>query len=449
MDDDTTFDPVLVHRLSRRALRPGVVDPGQARAVLTRHHGMTPALPLAESAARYADPVSHAGSTAPIVYGHPVPTGQSGSSAGGADAAGPGSSAPAGSMPVASARRAPVSSDGPAVSARTARPTAAETGPARTTDGPGIGGSPSRPATSPAVTRATPMIQRKVAAPSAPTTSPPSRAGSGPAPMPRVPGVPLASRRPLSTPGTAGASGPSMPGRAGPPVPSKPLASGPATSGPVMAYVPSAPRRGPVAPAAPGRHAQQAEAARRAAHQKAAAEPLLARPGSGVSDPAVPSGSADGPHPAAHTPPPTVGAHPAPASYPATPGARLPVDAAPTEVVSARQPQAQPVRPLPLAVTQALTTPHDRPSPGTAARQATGVPSQPVLPGTAQHAHPGHPGHSGHADPAGHPPRADRGTEQPDPAEAAPVDVAHLADLVHRRIVRRLAVEAERRGVRR
>ncbi|WP_371658250.1 hypothetical protein [Streptomyces sp. NBC_00280] len=435
MDDDTTFDPVLVHRLSRRALRPGVVDPGQARAVLTRHHGMTPALPLAESAARYADPVSHAGSTVPIVYGHPAPPGQSWSFVAGADTAGPGSSARAGAMPVASARRASVSSDGPAVSARTARPTAAETGPARTTDGPGIGGSPSSPATSPAVTRATPMIQRKVDAPSAPTTTPPSRAGSGPAPMPRVPGVPLASRGPLSTPGTAGASGPSMPGRAGPPVPSKPLASGPATSGPatsgpVMAYVPSAPRRGPVAPAAPGRPAP----------------PVLARPGSVASDPTVRPGSADGPHPAVHTPPPTVAAHPAPASYPATPGAQLPAGAAPTGVVAARQPQARPVRPLPLAVTQALTTPHDRPSPGTAARQATGVPSQPVLPGTAQHAHPGHPGHT---DPAGHPPRADRGTEQPDPAEAAPVDVAHLADLVHRRIVRRLAVEAERRGVRR
>ncbi|WP_105967619.1 hypothetical protein [Streptomyces geranii] len=191
-----------------------------------------------------------------------------------------------------------------------------------------------------------------------------------------------------------------------------------------MAYVPSAPRRGPVPSAAPGR-------------------PALARPGSAASDPAVRSGSADGPHPAVRTPPPTVAAHPAPASYPRAPGARLPAGAASAEVVAARQPQAQPVRPLPLAVTTAATTPHDRPSPGTAARQATGVSPQPVVPGTVQDAHPGH------ADPAGHPPRADRGTEQPDLAEAALVDVAHLADLVHQRIVRRLAVEAERRGVRR
>ncbi|GAA2628179.1 hypothetical protein GCM10010307_17830 [Streptomyces vastus] len=190
------------------------------------------------------------------------------------------------------------------------------------------------------------------------------------------------------------------------------------------------PRRGLGAPAAPGRPVP----------------PALARPGSVAADPAVRPGSTDGPHPAVRTPTPTVAAHPAPASYPGTPGAQLPAGAAPTEVVAARQPGAQRVRPLPLALTTAATTPHDRPSPGTAAWQATGVPSQPVVPGTAQDARPGH---AGHADPAGHPPRADRGTEQPDPVEAAPVDVARLADLVHHRIVRRLAVEAERRGVRR
>ncbi|MDW4909508.1 hypothetical protein RB628_30260 [Streptomyces sp. ADMS] len=202
-----------------------------------------------------------------------------------------------------------------------------------------------------------------------------------------------------------------------------------------MAYVPSAPRRGPVAPAAPGR--------------PALAQPALVRPGSVASGPAVRSGSADGPHPPVHTPPPTVAAHPAPAPYPSTPGAQLSAGAAPAEVVAARQPGAQPVRPLPLAVTTAATAPHGGPSSGTPAWQASGVPSQPVVPGTAQDAHAVRPAHPGHADPAGHPPRADRGTEQPDPAEAAPVDVAHLADLVHHRIVRRLAVEAERRGVRR
>lgn len=248
------------------------------------------------------------------------------------------------------------------------------------------------------------MIQRKVDAPSAPTTSPLSRAGSGKSSTTGVPGPP-ASRDRVARPGIAGAPGLALPDRAGPVPPSKPF-----TSGPVMAYLPSVPRRGP---AMPGRSAP----------------------------PPTGAGAADGPHSAFAAP--AVVAHPAPASYPGQPGAEPSAVAPPAEAVSARQPQAQPVRSLPLPLAATATAPHDRQSPGTAAWQATGASSQPVVPGSAQAAPYEYTG------PGGDAPRADRGTPQPRPAEAAPVDVAHITDQVHQRIVRRLAVEAERRGVRR
>lgn len=431
MHDDTSFDPTLVHRLSRRALRPGVTDPGQARTVLTRHGDMTPGLPLAELPSRYVDPVpQHAGSTEPIVYARPASPGPSGPSATGADAVGPG--APAGSTPVVSARPATAPGDGPMASAHPAVRTGADVGNAgdagdavRTPARPGTGGSPMRSSSSPSVSspsvRGTPTIQRKVAAPPAAPARPPAGAGSGPSPTPRVPG-PLAKR------GGPGALGPAPADPSGPPARTKPHVQG---HGPVMAYLPSAPGHGPGAPVT-SRLAAPSARPRKDPEASTAAPAVRPRP-------------ADDPHrvPSAPTAVPTALPHRAPVSYSGTPGAE-PL-AAPTEVVSARRPRAQPVRTLPLAT--AGTASHDRPSPGTAAGwQAAGVLPQPVPSGPA---HTAAPALTGSESLGGHPQRADRGTSPSPRPEVPQVDVARITDQVHQRIVRRLAVEAERRGVRR
>jgi hypothetical protein len=55
-----------------------------------------------------------------------------------------------------------------------------------------------------------------------------------------------------------------------------------------------------------------------------------------------------------------------------------------------------------------------------------------------------HPGQTGHDDP---PRGADRGGAAQRQV-SAPIDVEHIVDTVHRRFVRRLAIEAERRAVR-
>lgn len=426
MHDDTTFDPTLVHRLSRRALRPGVTDPGQARAALTRHGDMTAGLPLAELAARYVDPVPHTGATEPIVYARPALPGPP---AAGAGAAGPGSAAPAGSAPVVSARPASAPEDGPMASARPAARTGADVGnagnagdavptPAR----PGSGGSLKRSSSAPSV-KGTPTIQRKAAAPPASPARPPAGAGSGHAPAPRMPG-PLAKR------GGTGALGPAHADPSGPTARTKPPVQG---HGPVMAYLPAAPGRGPGAPVASHSAAPSAHPGR-----DPEASALTAAP-------AVRPRPADDPHrvPPAPTTVPTVVAHRAPTSYSA-PSAPGPL-AAPPEAVAPRRPQAQPAPTLPLAVAGA--TPHDRPSPGTAAGwQAPGAPPLPVLPGPP---HTSAPAHTGSDSSGSHPPRADHGMSPSLRPEAPQVDVAHITDQVHQRIVRRLAVEAERRGVRR
>ncbi|WP_435210107.1 hypothetical protein [Streptomyces sp. bgisy034] len=405
MHDDTTFDSTLVNRLSRRALRPGVTDPGQARAALTRHGDMTAGLPLAELAARYVDPLPHDGATVPIVYARPAHAGHAGPSrppATGAAAAVPGSSASTGSMPVASARPVTAPADGPALPAHpAARPgTDADTAAsARASAGPGTGGSSARATVSPSVT-GTPMIQRKVAAPQASRGRRAMRGGP-------VPPAPAADR-------------------AGPSAPSKPLAQG---NGPVMAYLPSFPGRRSGAPVA----------------FPAAAPSALAGADFGATAQVARPGPVGDPHPASPTlaAVPTVLAHPAPASYSG------PMSySGPAEAVAGRRPQVQPVRALPLAT--AGTASHDRSSPGVAAgRQTTGAPPQPVVPGAARTAPPGHNVPGGPEDSGNPAPRADRGTPQTPRPEAPQVDVAHITDQVHQRIVRRLAVEAERRGVRR
>ncbi|MGQ0778520.1 MAG: hypothetical protein ACT4NY_29605 [Pseudonocardiales bacterium] len=65
-------DPVLVRRLWRPVERPGVIDPGPARAMLTRHQRMVAGLPLAELVSRHTGAISDLdGAAVPIVYALP------------------------------------------------------------------------------------------------------------------------------------------------------------------------------------------------------------------------------------------------------------------------------------------------------------------------------------------------------------------------------------------
>lgn len=359
--DDTTFDPALVRRLSRRALRPGVVDPGRARAVLARHRGMTAGLPLAEVASRYVDPVpQHAGSTVPIVYAQPAPPPPSGRPA----SAGPDSATP-----------------GPGVGAT------------------GTGGPPARAATSPPVVRASPLIQRKVAAPPAPAHDP---------------------RASLGDPGDLTARAPTPPDRAGSVPPPRSAALGP-----VVAYRPAASRGGGgdlaiPGPAAPRNGVRTDSPVPTVVPRPGPDEgPLLAVPAPTAPAPTAPVPTAPVPTaPTPTAPTPSVVAHPAPRTY-----AEPPAGTAPPAVVSTWRPHARPGGDLPLVDLATATAPAGRVPPGAAGRPA----------------------------PEPHQPEPHQPARRPEPhrPEAAPVDVAHLADLVHHRIVRRLAVEAERRGSRR
>src|SRR5262245_16497318 len=67
------LDPALVRRLLRRAQRPGLCLPWQAQAILERHARMVGGLPLAELLQRRAEILADGrGSWAPIVYARPA-----------------------------------------------------------------------------------------------------------------------------------------------------------------------------------------------------------------------------------------------------------------------------------------------------------------------------------------------------------------------------------------
>ncbi|MDG4772197.1 hypothetical protein [Solwaraspora sp. WMMD792] len=408
MNDDTTFDPALVHRLSRPARRPGLIDLGQARSALTRHHTMPAGLPLAEVASRYVNLATqqHTGPTTPIVYARPAPPPSAGHAAPAAalptspaaDPASAGPPAPAHRRPVASARRSaadpaggsPAAASGPVVPARPARPVA-ESSPVWAATGPGVAGRstqpvPPRPAAGRPLT-----IQRKAAVSAEP--------GSAPSPADQA-------KRPASI--------------------------GPSATGPAV------PTGAPAADAGPW--------------TPTATAPTAAGPADWAGLIGDPGRMASGPHLVFRTPPTADQAGWPAAGVPSTGGQRSPA-ATPSQVVTARPPAARPAPQLPLA-----------------APSAAGVPQHPAGAGPMRAAS-GGPGHgaTGHGatflggrgvgsrDGAGPlpgsfgsgPTRADRGVPQP-PAQPAPqVDVGQVTEQVHGRIMRRLAVEAERRGVRR
>ncbi|MFY1671344.1 hypothetical protein ACN27G_15450 [Plantactinospora sp. WMMB334] len=424
MDDDTVFDPALVRRLARPARRPGLVDLGHIRALLARHRSMTAGLPLAEVAARYVDATGqYAGPAMPVVYAQPAPPPQAVHRDAPARPAGASPTGPAtttvpdsavstsvGSGPLALARLMPADradgSAGPAVPARPSR-SDGEASAARSTAGPGAD-APVRPVTPrPASGHASP-IERKTAEPVAPST----RTGTGEGSRPlRLPG-------PADRPASAGA--PTATGEVGGSAGSRASeGAAPAGSSPVVR---PAPQHGP------DRHA--------GGQQVAFPVPAAPTPAPGHA-----AGRDTGPLP--------------------TSGRR--VDARPTArpaPVPARRPVVPPVRQLPLAAARAATAPPARPAPyAVGGWPAGGVPPRaaPAAPARSGRGGPGY-GVDGGWTAGGPPDGTPRATHtvpqpqpqpQPQPAQVARAVAGHVTDQVHHRILRRLAVEAERRGVRR
>ncbi|WBB95253.1 MULTISPECIES: hypothetical protein [unclassified Solwaraspora] len=431
-DDDTTFDAALVHRLSRPARRPGLVDLGQARSVLTRHHTMPAGLPLAEVAARYVDVAAqqHAGPAAPIVYARPAPPPSVGPAPVGARTAGPAARAatPAGTATVA------------------AGPAPTETGPTAPVD------------PVPVVVARRPSVDDRPSVdgrPSGPAGGPPVGASG-----PLVPARPAAEPNPVWT-----AAGSAVAGRPTPPVTSLPAAGRPLTiqrKAVAATLSTGGPGAGPA-----GRPASTGLAAATGAPGVTARPRPTAVPGPAVTDPAdwseltgAPGRAASGPHLTFRVPAaPDRPARPA-AGVPSVARQRPPASA-PVQVVTARPPAARPVPQLPLSAVAAVAPVH--PVPGiVGVPSVAGRPSHPSMVGPARAATghravgaggrgPGAPDVGGQRPgaPVVDPPRPDRGVPQL-PVQPAPrVDVGQVTEQVHGRIMRRLAVEAERRGVRR
>ncbi|MFV2022526.1 hypothetical protein ACFHVL_29030, partial [Micromonospora sp. LOL_023] len=285
----------------------------------------------------------------------------------------------------------PAASSGPVVSSRPARP-AAELSPVWTATGPGIAG-PAVPPVTPRPGADRPLtIQRKVAAPT----------DQGSAPLPA---------RPAEAPSSAG------------PSPTRPSPTRPSSTRPA------------VPTGAPGAAA--------GSWTPTAAGPTAAGSADWTGLTGDPGRMASGPHLTFRLPPTADPANRPAAGVPSTVGQRSPA-ATPSQVVTARPPAARPAPQLPLAAPSAAG-PQIRSAPG-----ALGVPTATGLPhhggrgfGSRDGAGP-RPGSFGAAAS-----RADRGVPQPPVQPAAQVDVGQVTEQVHGRIMRRLAVEAERRGVRR
>jgi hypothetical protein len=403
------LDLALLRRLWRRAERPGVAWPWQAQATLARHRRMVDGLPLAELLQRRAELLADGRvAWAPIVYARP--------------AGPPGAHGPV--QPPATRAGVPPAAAGPG------RP-------------PGIDhmdaarvGSPPRP------------VVRATAAPpsSPPATTPAAQGGMAhrvqrgpaaatPADKPIHPGPP-AQRSPAgvqravaATPGTvlpgpaaARAARPEPPAvtrtaHAGPAVPTRPVVE------PVWtAHPPGAPGLVLVTAAAPSSRAPAADAI--ASDHMPASLPVV-RP--------EPGGDGDRPAPwpldaragRAGSAVPVVREH-----FVRAPGSN-----------GARSAPAGVPGPLPLA-----------PAPATV-RGPAGIPGAPMTPsaGPAVPQPPPGPGTRAAAGavPAARGVEADRGRgrgARPQRVVLAPVEIDRVADKVQRKLLHRLAIEAERRG---
>ncbi|GAA3812830.1 hypothetical protein GCM10022226_36890 [Sphaerisporangium flaviroseum] len=391
------WDPALVRRLGRRALRPGVIDPGPAREILARHRGMMPDLPLVERVARHAAP-EPGDATPPVVYGTPVP----------ADVTAPAAGHPA--EPLAAVVRAPAAYEvstpptyvvsAPAAYDVSTSPTY-DVSAAVTYGGQGTAGS--------GATGGLPVVQRKLAAPAAAVSSPVRAARPLPVAVPRA--------RARSHQG--GAAGHARPfhERAGSPPVVTPIARDHAGGPPL------------VVPVAPGR-----------AGGPRIASPLTPDPPGAlpVVSPRVrrsPDGSLTSPA-ATRTDSLRSTAELPPLVFPARPvlraGEPLPLAGPPARGTAPAGPRNGPPAPPPAATGRIV-----RPGTGRAApARAEMAPMGTVPTGTAQR---------------GTAPRDEGATAARVPVRPpspAPVDIEQIVETVHRRFARRLAIEAERRGAR-
>ncbi|MFC4584940.1 hypothetical protein [Sphaerisporangium corydalis] len=481
------WDPALVRRLERRALRPGVLDPAPAREILARHRGMMPHLPLAELAARRAAPESD-GAATPVVYGKPVAA-DGPASAGVPVAVSPvsGGVAVAAEMPMAAGL--PVTAGMPVAGGMPVGAGGPVPGGVPAAGVPIVSGVPVVSGVSDGVRSREPVA-----------FSGPGSHGAAPLTRPAPGGVPAGAPLPLAGSGTTGPGttglgttgpgttglgttglgttgpvpdtiGPSSappgtavrraadpgtgghaaagPGTAASPstAPARPVTPGPAAGGPLVVQrklaAPSPGRTArPGSPGLPRTRARAPEAGaaghvRTASRDRAGGPPVVSpldRPS--LNQPSVdrPSGAAVDRRPV--TPvdhrAPAVGSVAPPIARPTRP------DHADHAAATGGLPLVAPARP-PLRTGEPLLlarAPAD-PSPGRNGRAAAAGP--PVRPEPARTV----PARTVPLDGDAH---AARG--QARPASPAPVDIDHIVETVHRRFARRLAIEAERRGTR-
>lgn len=417
-DPVLALDPVLVHRLWRPVERPGVIDPGPARAMLARHQRMVAGLPLAELVSRHTGSVLDP--AVPIVYALPV---QSPS-----PPASPSVHRSTSTLVVQHEITLPPTAAPPAAAAPSAA--VALSPAASSSSSGGAGPVPERPLpTGPREPHPpAPALRMPAAGPLAVDSLGAGPRGAGPRePRPSRWGT---SAAPDLPPPDAPAGRAATPTRPAPPVSNRmdlpPLEPRMPDARPSEAGSPSArsadpgpPRTG--VPAAMG-----------------APRVVLAGAG-GVSRPA---GAADGGAPLVRAAPPAPWPSWAPPVAAGVPreSAQLPRAVAAT-VTPTRSRLGEPlllVDPTPTA---------SRPAGDRSAATGQWAPGVDHVPAVI------------HAPVGGHPPgtgqgaAARRGADRAAQAQTGrwatgPVDVEHIVEAVHRRFVRRLAIETERRGVR-
>lgn len=431
-----SVDPALVRRLWRPVERPGVIDPGPARAMLARHQRMVAGLPLAELVARHIGAISDLdGATVPIVYAlpsqpPPLPTSRP------SDA----QFNVAGSGPIVSARPAQQS-------ARLSQP---PPGPAQSASMQAAPGSSIPLSVSPVVSVPHDTVASLVV-PRAPFSDPRS-----------VDRLPLELHTPdpgssdtgigsIDPEQSAAGHGQSMVGTAQPAVEvARSVQTAPGQPAPVQA----APGSSHLPSVFPTLAAIDNATASQVVHPQAAV-PLGLRSPSVVSPP---DADATDSRPASSGPQrPSAPA----SSQPVVPAGivRAELGSAPRSipdggsetpiVVAARpaarvavQPHVRPEQPLLLVDLEAATSRPGRNRPVTAGHRESGA-GVGRTPGAGRL--------SGAAQAVGAPHIADRAAQEQAQARrqvTAPVDVERIVDAVHRRFVRRLAIEAERRAVR-
>jgi hypothetical protein len=417
-------DPVLLSTLVRRANRPGLIDPTLAHAIITRRDQMVAPLPLADLLTRHTS-ASELPAAVPIVYAqpvHPQPM--------------PSTPTPATPPPLVVI----ATPNGPERRTRVSG-TSDSRGPAPRDQSPFTAQSPSAARTQPTPSGQALSPDRNPAA--APQSAPRGQAPSaGQIPVTAAHPQPAAHPQNVSAPRSPGPHLPATPSPAPPlppaqlpglPLPAPQLPGArlpePKLSGPHETMEKGAGGNTPIAPAPPQPGLSSSAPLTMATQARSA--------------PAVPAWPTD-------SPPANPGIRPMPDGPIASP------DPAALPVVHAQAPLPNTARAVPIVRPRAdsrLAEPSLTQLPTTRASVHNGA----VHPELTVHA----PAPSGQHRPIqtlpfvdlaasqprqpGPPPTAPTRVEQPN---TPPLDIAQIVDTVHRKFLRRLAVEAERRAVR-